>query len=160
MLKFFDNVRSRDNSGTSNISGNQTTTFSQSALSCGNSQQRVIHRLYQNFSFLQQGTLIPCTPNDSRSEPPGNTDPPKVQHVLVCVNTQRNRARLKQIPVHTDAKDGEIFIEIRARYFEVRGWRSVLTLRTVQMLRFVEVKMLRCCSDRYTYLLTISTGKV
>lgn len=139
-------MRLRDNLGTTNISGNQPNTFSQSILSCGKSLQRVIHRIYPNFAFAQQGPSILNTPDDPRSDPQDDTDPPTVKYVLVCINTQKNRSRLQQIPVYADAKDGRIFTQIRTRYFEVRGWRSVLILRTVERLRIVKVHILLFCS--------------
>lgn len=62
-----------------------------------------------------------------------------LSYILLCVNTRRNRSRLVQIPVGKDAKDGWLFSEIRRQYFRVRGWRSYLTLGTVDSIKFVKV---------------------
>ena len=70
--------------------------------------------------------------------PPNPTQTPQ-NYLLLCINMQRNRSCLKQIPVGENTKDMWLFQEISREYFGARGWRSRFTLHTVQRIRFVKV---------------------
>jgi len=79
-------------------------------------------------------------PSSAGSNPQPRASAQLPMYLLACINTKRHRARLVQIPVSTDSRDGNVFEKLRSHYFRVRGWRSVLTLRTVESLRFVKVE--------------------
>ncbi|KAF8244910.1 hypothetical protein K440DRAFT_635515 [Wilcoxina mikolae CBS 423.85] len=60
---------------------------------------------------------------------------------MLCINTKWRRTRLVQIPVRANAKDKWLFDEFRRQYFRIRGWRSICTLRTVDIIRFVRFEL-------------------
>jgi len=83
----------------------------------------------------------------------GNPSAPiqALNYLLLCVNTQRNRSRVVQIPVSKSTNDNLLFSEIRHQYFRVRGWRSLFTLRAVDSIRFVKVYHLLYKSAKNLY---------
>ena len=101
--------------------------------------------MYRYFHRMQKGTTSDALPNTGPTNPP----PMSQDYLLLCVNTQRHRTRLKQIPVGKNTRDMWLFQEISRQYFRTRGWRSRFTLKTVERIRFVKV----CHSAAYLGIL-------
>ncbi|KAF8243680.1 hypothetical protein K440DRAFT_36683 [Wilcoxina mikolae CBS 423.85] len=137
--ELFDDVPLQDDPNTGQTQSTRQASVSETLVNFGTAVRRVYYRL--NGWIIRSRNNKPAL-SGSKSGP--NTQQgasTELQHLLVCINTKRHRARLVQIPVFTHSRDGIIFQTFRSHYFRVRGWRSMLTLRTVESLRFVKFEL-------------------
>jgi len=70
---------------------------------------------------------------------PATTSTIQEKFLLWCVNSKPLRTRLAHISVDKNTTDMHVFQKLRAEYRRIRGWRAIISLRDIGMIRFVKV---------------------
>lgn len=73
---------------------------------------------------------------------------PESRWLLVCGQAKKCPTSLSQMDVCSIASDRELFSQLKRSYSSLRGkWSSLLSLRTIKSIHFVQVRLVLQCSS-------------
>ncbi|KAF8243852.1 hypothetical protein K440DRAFT_663839 [Wilcoxina mikolae CBS 423.85] len=107
--------------------------FSESLVTMGIAVRRVVRRLI-GWVIRSRHSKPPLSQCNSRLNTQQEAAAQLPKYLLVCINTKRHRARLVQIPVSTNSRDGNIFEKFRSHYF-----RFELYLKDLVGIKYEEI---------------------